>query len=165
MASTHRLQERRAQHRYNGGCFSRSHPEVTQLSLLLYVSGASLPLVPPPEYRVSACKKANLYMGSLRGHLSLWQLSILSGRRNPLLFLHPDVMGALLPSTGALGWGDQYRVGTPCSSGSASKVKISLLNLNFYTWMWGQLVSHLFSCYLSHCGVFCIYLFIRLLFS
>lgn len=56
IASACRLQRRNSQHRDNGRCPSRPLPEATELSLFLYISGASQAAILPLEPRVSACE-------------------------------------------------------------------------------------------------------------
>lgn len=82
-----RMHRRRAQHRGNGGFPSSLHPEATELSLSLYVSGASQDSFPLPKAQVSACERVNLCAGPLKGHLR-FQLPSVSYRRpeSPLIF-------------------------------------------------------------------------------
>lgn len=56
VVSACQLHGRSAQHRNNSSFPSSPHPEVTQLGLSLYVSGASTVTVPELEPRVSACE-------------------------------------------------------------------------------------------------------------
>ena len=89
------LNGRRAQHRDNGGCPSRPHPETT-LSFSLYVSDIAQAFVPSLEPRVSACKQS-LCTGPLGGHLVFQQPSVSPiWMKSPLIFI--DRCSLLFPA-------------------------------------------------------------------
>ena len=115
---------------------------------------------PLPDPRVSSWKWDWPFK---RAFVSLTDYCLSPVDTIPTDFSQPDVMWALLHSSGALDWGAQLGVEIPFFSGGSFAAEISLWNLSHCPWEWGQPLSSLCPSYQSWCG-FCISLDIRLFF-
>lgn len=90
------VHRRWTQHRDNSGCPSSSHPEATQCSLSLYVSGAFWAIGCLSELNVSAWEPESLCTGSLKGCCGFQPPSHLD--RIPTNFYSHMLCGLLFPA-------------------------------------------------------------------
>lgn len=151
------LHGRKAQQRDNGGCPSSPHTEDIQLSLSLYILGISWAAIPPLEPRGECLGARESVWGPLKrmpgisSHLSSF---LKDGILFLWLFSQSGVVGASLPSTGALDYGAWRGAESLCSSGGAYAAEISLLILNCHTWLWGQPISCFQSSFQFQCSFY-----------
>lgn len=113
----------------------RFSPEGHKPRTLLMPLWSPLPSLPQSPRWVAASEV--LCIGPLWGVLvSLVDSRLSLADRSLVAFHSPKVVWAPFPSSGALGWGTQLGVWTPCCSG-VSMTGMSLKSLSHCLWEWG----------------------------